>query len=258
MYKIATWNIERPKSNSRKTQLVIDKIEIEDADILVLTETANSVNLSKIYPFRISTKSYDRTPDEQWVTIWSKWEIETQFETFDNFRTASGVIKTPFGNIIVFGTIIPYHMAGVNGIRYGNLNYKTWEYHEKDIIEQSRNWQQLIETEKLPLFVIGDFNQTRYRHIGYGTEKVRNLLTKELNKNNLTCITEVDFTENHLTEDPVKLKIRNNIDHICLSTELLETIDDLEVGAWNHFTINNEFMSDHNGVYMKFNKKIVG
>ena len=254
MYKIANWNLERPKSETKKTKLAIEKILEINADIIVLTETSKSVDLREFYPFQISTKSYERTPDEQWVTIWSKWEILKQIETFDNFRTVSGTIKSPFGDIIVFGTIIPYHQAGVSGIRYGNLNYKIWEYHEKDLYSQSENWKKLIETEKLPLFVIGDFNQTRFNNQGYGTTRVREILTNLLNEIDLVCVTEIDFSEKYLTEDPIKKKIRNNIDHICVSKNLLKEMNKMEVGAWNNFTENGEFMSDHNGVYIEFER----
>ncbi|MEZ5038070.1 MAG: hypothetical protein R2760_11365, partial [Chitinophagales bacterium] len=252
MYKIANWNLERPKSKTKKTKLAIEKILEINADIIVLTETSKSVDLREFYPFQISTKSYERTPDEQWVTIWSKWEILKQIETFDNFRTVSGTIKSPFGDIIVFGTIIPYHQAGVSGIRYGNLNYKIWEYHEKDLYAQSENWKKLIETENLPLFVIGDFNQTRFNNQGYGTARVREILTNLLIETDLECVTEIDFSEKYLTEDPIKKKIRNNIDHICVSKSLLKKMNNIEVGAWNNFTENGEYMSDHNGVYIEF------
>jgi exonuclease III len=252
MYRIANWNIERPKSKTNKTKLVLEKIKEIDADIIVLTETSNAVDLNNIYPFQIATKSYERTPDEQWVTIWSKWEISKQIETFDNFRTVSGIVNSPFGKILVFGTIIPYHQAGVSGVRYGNLKYKTWEYHEKDLYNQSQNWRNIIEKEKLPLFIIGDFNQCRFNNQGYGTVKVRQILTELLNELDLKCVTEIDFSERHLTEDPIKKKIRNNIDHICVSNELLKNLKTIEVGAWNHFTENGIFMSDHNGVYFDF------
>lgn len=252
MYKIANWNLERPKSKTEKTKLAIEKIQEVNADIIVLTETSKSVDLSEIYPFQISTLSYERTPNEHWVTIWSKWEVVKQIETFDNFRTVSGIIKAPFGNISVFGTIIPYHQAGVSGIRYGNLNYKIWEYHEKDLYEQSENWEKLLETEQLPLFVIGDFNQSRFNNQGYGTPKVRQILTDLLTKLDLKCVTEIDFSEKYLTEDPKKGKIRNNIDHICVSNNLLNQMITYEVGAWNHFTEQGKFMSDHNGVYIEF------
>lgn len=72
MYKISTWNLERPGPNTKKTGLAIQKILEEDSDIIVLTETSNAVDLSAVYPCSLSTESYERTPNEQWVTIWSK------------------------------------------------------------------------------------------------------------------------------------------------------------------------------------------
>jgi exonuclease III len=252
MYKIANWNLQRPKSKTSKTKLAIDKIYEVNADIIVLTETSEAVNLSELYPFHISTLSYERTPEENWVTIWSKWEITKKIETFDNYRTVSGIINTPFGDILIFGTIIPYHNAGVSGVRYGNLNYKIWEYHEKDLYTQSQNWETLIETENLPLFVIGDFNQSRFNNKGYGTHKVRQILSDILNNLDLKCLTELDFSLKHLTADPIKGKIRNNVDHICISNKLVNKMKKYEVSAWDQFTELGKFMSDHNGVFIDF------
>ena len=256
MYKISTWNLERPSPNSKKTGLAIKKILEENSDIIVLTETSNAVDLKSVYPFSISTESYERTPSEQWVTIWSKWKIIEQLKTIDNKRTVCGIVEAPFGRIILYGTIIPYHMAGVSGVRYGNLNYKSWEYHEKDLYNQSENWSQLIhENRDLPLIVAGDFNQTRFNNIGYGTKKVREILTELLQKNEMSCITEIDFSKDYLTEDPKKGKTRNNIDHICVSNSLMSNLKNYNVGAWNHFTEDGKYMSDHNVVYFQFEPK---
>jgi hypothetical protein len=244
MYKISTWNIERPSPNTRKTGLAIKKILEENSDIIILTETSNAVDLSSVYPYLISTKSYERTPTEQWVTIWSKWQIIEQLKTVDDKRTVCGIIQTPFGKVILYGTIIPYHMAGVSGIRYGNLNYKTWEYHEKDLYNQSKNWSELKnDNQELP---------ARYNGIGYGTKKVREILTQILQELEMTCITEIDFSKNYLTTDPIKGKTRNNIDHICVSNSLIDKFKDYNVGAWNHFTENGQYMSDHNGIFFEF------
>ena len=251
-YRIANWNLERPKSGTKKTKLALNKINELDSDIIVLTETSEAVNLSEKYPFSVSTKPYDRTPKEQWVTIWSKYKITKKLETFDSYRTVSCNIKMPFGEISVYGNIIPYHMAGVRGVRYGELGFKSWEYHEKDIYEQSKNWQRIIKQEKLPLFIIGDFNQTRFGNKGYGTKKVRDILTAELNKNKIECITEIDFSLEFLTANPKTGKTRKNIDHICISNSLLSQVNNLKVGAWNNFDNDNNNMSDHNGVYTEF------
>ncbi len=252
MYKIANWNLERPKPKTEKTKLAIEKIKEINADIIVLTETSTAVDLFEIYPYKISTLSFERTPNEQWVTIWSKWKIIKQIETFDNHRTVCGVIKSPFGNVTIFGTIIPYHQAGVSGARYGNLNYKAWEYHEKDLYAQSENWKEIMQAEQNPMFIIGDFNQSRFNNRGYGTNKVRQILTEILSNLDLKCVTEIDFSQKYLTKDPKKEKVRNNIDHICISNQLIRHMGKYEVGAWNHFTEQGKFMSDHNGVFIEF------
>lgn len=193
VYKVSNWNVERPKHDTVKTNLVISKILELNTDIIVLTETSDAVDISNYYPYSISTLSYDRTPGEQWVTIWSKWEIIEEIKTFDNYRTVCAKIKSPFGKMAIYGTIIPYHMAGVSGVRYGNLNYKAWEFHEKDLYKQSADWEKLSKND-CPLFVIGDFNQCRSNTRGYGTMKVRRILTDLLKKNDLTCVTEIDFS----------------------------------------------------------------
>ena len=185
------------------------------------------------------------------MSIFSKWEIIRQIQTFDNYRTACAVIKAPFRDITVFGTIIPYHQAGVSGVRYGNLGYKQWEYHEKDLHQQAKDWKRIAEETQIPLWVMGDFNQSRYNHKGYGTEKVRLLLSDYLNKLHLTCVTEGDLSP-FLHPDPIKNKIRNNIDHICVSNSLLEEMKQYKVGAWDHFNEEGKYMSDHNGVFISF------
>ncbi len=252
MYKIANWNLERPKRNTSKTKLAIAKIKEENPDLIVLTETSNAVDLSEAYPFSVKTKPYERTPNEHWVTIWSKWEINKEIKLFDNYRTCCGIISAPFGEIIIFGTIIPYHMAGVSGVRYGNLDYKAWEFHERDIVAQSEIWNKLkkLYPDK-PLFIIGDFNQTRFGNKGYGTKKVRNLLTKILETLKIECVTEIDFSK-HLSIDPKKGKRRNNIDHICVSSEFLKKSQDYKISGWDHFTEQGKYMSDHNAVFIEF------
>lgn len=127
MYRIANWNIERPKSNTQKTRLVLEKIYSLNAAILVLTETSNAVNIAG-YASVLSTP-FIRNPDENWVAIWSRWNIIEQIDTFDKNRTACALINAPFGRIIIYGTIIPYHMAGVSGKRYEKEGYKAWQYH---------------------------------------------------------------------------------------------------------------------------------
>ena len=112
---------------------------------------------------------------------------------------------------------------------------------------QSENWKKLIETENLPLFVIGDFNQTRFNNQGYGTARVREILTNLLIETDLECVTEIDFSEKYLTEDPIKKKIRNNIDHISSFGEDGHSNDDYIVAVNYLRTFLSELLDRHSG-----------
>jgi hypothetical protein len=250
--KISNWNVERPQRGAKRTSLIKDKILSLNSEIIVLTETSEALELDDYYPYSVSTIPFDRTPEEQWITIWTKYPVIDTLPTIDSNRTICGKIALPAGELIIYGTIIPYHMAGVSGLRYGNLGYKAWEYHEKDLVNQSNDWEQIIkQNSSTPFFIIGDFNQTRNRLPGYGTDKVRSLLTDILEKLKQSCVTAIDFSKDYLHPDPKTGKIRNNIDHICVSEALLDKLSNYSVGAWDHFDENHFHLSDHNGVYIE-------
>jgi len=47
--KIATWNLERPKTVSRKNAAILEKLKEVNADILILTETNSCIDLGPEY-----------------------------------------------------------------------------------------------------------------------------------------------------------------------------------------------------------------
>ncbi len=71
------------------------------------------------------------------------------------------------------------------------------------------------------------------------TKRGRELLTQQLDHNNLICVTEEDMVANN------KLKTRHNIDHICLSKDGFRKV---QIMAWEGITEDGIYMSDHNGV----------
>lgn len=130
--------------------------------------------------------------------------------------------------------------------------------HNENILLQSADWLQISgEYPGIPLCVAGDFNQTRDgKKGGYGTIDCRNLLTQALEICDLCCITEEDFGENgKLQPDPKKGYPRRNIDHICISNSFHENLSSISIGAWDHFTDEGTYMTDHNGVYLDFSTK---
>ncbi len=259
-YRIANWNLERPVKSTKKLTLAIEKIQEINPDIIILTETSSLVDLGPKYSVS-QTQEYNDLPNEQWAAIWSKWPIEKEIKTFDSNRTTCALIQAPFGKLIVYATIIPYHNAGVfDGGKYGYAPkaYKAWQMHKENIILQSADWLKILaDNPNIPLCVAGDFNQTRDGNKGgYGTIDCRNLLTQALEICNLRCVTEEDFGKNgKLHKDPKKGYPRRNIDHICISNSLLDKLNNIYIGAWDHFTENGKYMSDHNGVFIDFNLK---
>jgi|GEM_PF-97180 len=251
-HRIANWNLERPLKINKKSQLAINKINEINADVLVLTETSSFIELNQ-YPYISRTKEYKDYPNEQSAVIYSKWEIEKEVVRTEG--EIASLINTPFGKIIVYAMIISYKNSCINQIKEDGSIYKGWDKHKEEIKLSDEHWRYISSLyPTVPLFVLGDYNQTRdgYKR-GYGTEEVRLLLTNALNSNNLTCVTEEDFSmSKKLSVDPKKGKVRRNIDHISISSDFFNSLDEYYIGAWDHFTEDGYYMSDHNGVYIDF------
>ncbi len=250
-YRIATWNLDRPRSFTKASRIK-EKLQDIAADILILTETSELIDLQPEYEAVKSTE-FERYKDQPWITIWSRWKVVERIETFNSYRTACCLIDAPFGPIIVYGTIIPYHMAGVSGNRYPEKGKKVWQLHFEDILAQSSDWKGIIaKYPNVPFLVAGDFNQTRDElPKGYGTIQGRKLLSQKLSDNSLDCVTENNFQESgFLTADP-KGRKRRNIDHICISQKFCEKVN-IEARAWKSFSDDGLIYSDHNGIYIDF------
>lgn len=253
-YRLATWNLERPQKISRKTQVAVETIADINPDIIVLTETSTIVDFGHAYD-SLRTQEYPHLPNENWVAIHSKWKIKRSIPTFDSHRTLCVLIAAPFGDLIVYGTIIPYHMAGVNGGKYGRLGYKAWQMHEENIHAQSADWQKIIqEYPDTPFVIAGDFNQVRDGAAGgYGSTACKNLLDEKLAEQKLQCITALDFFAlGKLMPHPKTGNTKRSVDHICVSSRWLNELKANEVGAWNHFDVEGYQISDHNGIYWDF------
>jgi len=203
-YRIANWNLERPLKFTKKLQLALNRLKEINPDICILTETSSLGDLGKEYNVS-NTEMYEHLPNDQWAAIWSKWPIKKEIPTFDSKRTTCVLIQAPFGDIIIYATVIPYRDAGVrvNG-KYADTTktYKSWEMHKENIVFQSEDWLKITnDYPGIPLCVAGDFNQTRDKKKGgYGNDDIRMLLSNKLEICGLSCITEENF------EDSGKLK----------------------------------------------------
>jgi endonuclease/exonuclease/phosphatase family metal-dependent hydrolase len=243
--RIATWNLDHASNNSRPVPLQVAHINKIAPDILVLTETCEDVDLH-VEGYRFTLATTKNCHGKHYSTIWSKFPIKKVYSTFDPETAACAEIETPIGSVIVYGTIITYHGdQGPDGMS------KPWIEHYKAIESHGEDWFRILQecSQKVPLVVAGDFNQTRDNSIRtYGTKFGRDLLSNELSRCRLCCLTTEDFgATGKLTSDPTTGWTRNNIDHICVTDETFTVLD---VGAWDHFTDTGKFLSDHNGVYV--------
>lgn len=184
-----------------------------------------------------------------WSSIWfnKNTQIIKEIETANDEVAVCAQFETLIGKLIVYGTIIAYKDFL---IKEGS---QPWEEHYKSIKWHGEDWFNIISgNPNVPFVVAGDFNQTRDGSNRYSTSEGINLLGTLLEKCNLECVTEENFTETgKLNADPNKGYPRANIDHICISKNFFNSI---EVGAWDHFNDERNYTSDHNGVFIDLYK----
>jgi hypothetical protein len=225
--KIATWNLRRPSPNSlKRNPVILQQLSEINADIWVLTETNAVITPGDTYFGVASTAQGElpyRSKGENLTTIWSRWAIKKQYTTFAEAIAVCSEIHTPFGDLVVYGTVLPWHAdKGPEGTA------KNWEEQYKSIPLHGDDWLKLNLAENF--CVAGDFNTTLQGPMYYGTKKGRGLLNLELERNKLVCVTD---------------KLKDNIDHICLST--LWSTKVTNVQNWQAFTEAGIAVSDHNG-----------
>jgi len=174
--------------------------------------------------------------------------------THDGETAVCVEIESPLGDLIVYGTIIPYQHAATRGTSYRSggvdvTDKKGWELHYESI---QRHEVDLVSlAERFPehhLCFGGDCNQSRDGHVWpwgrqwYGTHHGRELLSNCLGRSGLSCVTDLDFTETG------RLPSKSSVDHLCVSSGLVDQV--IHVDVWQPDCVNNMPVSDHNGVYV--------
>ena len=243
--RVATWNLDHASNSSRPIDRQIEQILAIDPDILILTETCKEVDLTAQGYRRFTTcpNSYGKYYSA--ILTSPKVCVKKQISTYDDVTAVCVQATTPIGEVIIYGTIITYH-----GDRGPDGNSPAWAEHYKAIADHGNDWARLLTEAggSIPLITGGDFNQTRDGSTGtYGTPQGREMLSQELCRNHLACLTTEDFgATGKLKVDPEKGWARNNVDHLCVTTNAFSL---LNLGAWDHFDDAGNYLSDHNGVY---------
>lgn len=212
--KILTWNLERLIKD--KNQLILDKLSELDADILILTETNSIINPGEDYSCIATeslSKGYDGIPykrGENRTTIWTKYKIEKQCKTFDNFTSVCAEIQTALGVLTIYGTII-----GAFGGK--DERFKT------DLKFQSLDFENLSGN----ICIAGDFNVYMIGY-AYPSHEARKKLNQIFDNLNLQCLTR---------------EIADNVDHIVLSHDFIKD-KKINIETWNL----DKKLSDHIGI----------
>lgn len=234
-FRIATWNLERPSQNGWiKNQRRLDQIRKIDADVWVLTETNQAINLKPDYECVATIPYKGHKPGENLTTLWSRWKILRSISTFDPTCAVCAEVESPFGSMIVYGTVITY--ANDKGI---TRTSKRWEEHRRSIQQHHEDWLRIQKQFPTHLMCIaGDFNQSRDQSGWYEEKQSVDRLSAALDGLSMKCVTEQNFQETGLS--------RSTVDHICLSKSLVPY--KASVDAWEGTTLEGGRMSDHNGV----------
>lgn len=216
--KIATWNLERLEKN--KTNQIIEILNKLDADILVLTETSRTISLENYNV--IHTKELPNNFDgiqykngETRVSVFSKYEVLSQYPTYDEYTAICVELRTPMGDLLVYGSII-----GVFGNKQPKFNY--------DLNGQLDDFKQLFPNKLICL--AGDFNITLSGR-AWPSKIARQEILNLQECFNLTSETK---------------KIENAVDHILLSKAIVENRK-LELNTWNI----DKILSDHEGYVLR-------
>lgn len=233
--KLGTWNVEYAAVEA-KNRLRLQRLVQADADLWVLTETHDRLDLAPLGYTAVSTPA-SRRGGGRWVTLWSRLPIVEVVPTADVDRTTAAIIEAPVGPVLIYGTVLPWHSdSGPGGTA------KNWSEHQRVIPEQGAEWLRLLAAHQgVHLVVAGDLNTTVGCSTYYGTKLGRQLLGDALDRAGLVCVTR---DENR----PVDLVARPFIDHVCVSREIGES--GKVVDAWEG-VVDGVRLSDHSGVVIE-------
>jgi hypothetical protein len=230
-FRIATWNIERaaPSKTAR-----LARIHSADADIWVLTETRDSLDLGERYSGVHADLQPGTLVAGRWVSIWSRLPCIERVAVRHTIRTVAAIYETPRGELLVYGTVLPWHSdQGTTGVA------TNWSEHYRVIPEQAQEWKALRERyPDAALCVAGDLNMDLGEKHFYGTKHGRELLHEALSQAGLACVTRTEHVPAGKLTEP-------HIDHVCLPQLWAKRAQ--VVDAWPG-TFDGVRLSDHSAL----------
>lgn len=235
--RIGTWNVEYA-AGADKNRLRFDRLNDEKADIWVLTETHDDLNLSETHRAVSTVQRPTGRAGGRWTTIWTRWAVREVVAVDDPVRTTAALIDAPSGPLLVYGTVLPWGTdPGPTGGARG------WTEMDRVLPLQLAEWRRLrARYPEAALVVAGDFNVNLGGPHYYGTERARKVLRAGLEELQLGCATESDRV-------PSGALVHPPIDHIVVPAAWLPrtTVS----SAWEGRDPHGRGLSDHSGLVVE-------
>jgi hypothetical protein len=215
-------------------------LESLNADILILTETHTSIKPSGYdYNFAAEPDVAYHQVGESYATIWSRYPATlVPTDPSNRFYTVCASIKGPegIGDILIYGTIIPYHGDGVHE------GLASWERHRSAVKSQTTEWNALRQQYPDHLIIVaGDFNENLDGKHWYGVKDAKEAIVAALEVAGMHCPTAMKDIPVLSGNVPLS---RCTVNHICMSKDNVEIVN---VQAWEGVGAGVT-LSDHNGV----------
>jgi len=170
--RLGTWNVEYARGIERNRRR-LEEMHRRDADVWVLTETHDDLQLGTPYAAARSAQRPLKQPGARWVTVWSRLPIVETLPVVDPLRMVAVRLLAPPGDIVVVGTVLPWHSD--RGDALTDPAPRNWEEHHRKIPRQGAQWARFrADYPRADLCVMGDFNTGI--NGGYGTRRGRALL----------------------------------------------------------------------------------
>jgi endonuclease/exonuclease/phosphatase family metal-dependent hydrolase len=233
--KIGTWNVEYGRGadkNTRRLALLL----AQEADVWVLTETHDDLDLSPEYTSAPAANRYPRDQRSRWTTIWTKWPIVERIETRDPARTLALSMDIAGWKVVVYGTVLPWqHDTGPS------MQAPGWTEFARVTPLQGEEWARLREVHpEAVVIVAGDLNQNLGGMHYYGTKSGRKLLRNQLSAADLVCLSDADEMRSWTLANPP-------IDHVCVGVPAGSQLKSRLVTGWEGAQSGIR-LSDHSAV----------
>ena len=236
--RIGTWNVEYAKGVERN-ELRLARLRAERADIWVLTETHDDLDLSDTHTAISTPKRPTGRPGARWTTIWSRWPVIQRIDVGDPIRTVAAILDCPSGRMAVYGTVLPWG----SDPGPGDPPAKGWTEQDRVLPIQLAEWRAIQAAySDVPLVVAGDLNMSLGGKHYYGTARGRTALREGLTDIGLACATEYE----RLPPDALQ---HSPIDHLIVPEEWLPRTR--VVAAWEGKSGTERKLSDHSGLVVE-------